>query len=105
MWHISHWTLSLENCTMSSAPMVRIDNDLQNILYGLLAPAIIGLPGNLLAIAVASRKQNKGISTSVYIIAMGVADSIFLLEVIWYVTYLNLFDRGLLLRHVGLLTR
>jgi hypothetical protein len=89
----------------TTARIVSMDSDIQKLLYGLLGPAIIGLPGNILAIAVASTRQNRKLSPSVYIIAMGVADSVFLLEIIWLVAYQRFFDEGMMLDSITLLTR
>ena len=96
----------------TTSQVIHLDEDIERMLYGLIAPPIIGLPGNLLAIAVACRRQNSNLSPSVYIIAMGVADSVFLLAVVCFVVILKCLDKGifsahetlLLTRYVGLIS-
>ncbi|XP_064624468.1 galanin receptor type 2-like [Lineus longissimus] len=88
----------------TTSPVVPLDSDILKVLYGILGPSILGLMGNPLAIAVASRSQNR-LSPSVYIIAMGVADSVYLLEAVCFVVCQKLFDEGMMLNHVTLLTR
>ncbi|XP_064619894.1 thyrotropin-releasing hormone receptor-like [Lineus longissimus] len=54
--------------------------DLSYFFYIQTVPIAIGIPGNILAIIVANRKNNKQLSPSIYITAMGVADTVLLLE-------------------------
>jgi hypothetical protein len=43
--------------------------------YIWIAPVIIGVPGNILAILVANRKHNRALSSCIYMKAMAVADT------------------------------
>jgi hypothetical protein len=56
--------------------------------YVWAVPVAIGIPGNILAILVANRKHNRKLSPCIYMTAMAVADSLFLLEVTWYYSLL-----------------
>jgi hypothetical protein len=51
--------------------------------YLWILPVTFGVPGNILTIMVANRKHNRKLSPSVYMTAMAVADTIFLLELSW----------------------
>jgi hypothetical protein len=47
-------------------------------------PVAFGVPGNILSIFVANRRHNRKLSPSVYMTAMAVVDTIFLLEATWF---------------------
>jgi hypothetical protein len=71
---------------------------LHNVLDGLIkyvwiVPVTFGIPGNILTLLVANRKHNRKLSPCVYMSAMACADTVFLLEVMWYY---SVFYRGLL---------
>jgi hypothetical protein len=59
--------------------------------YTMLVPVIFGVPGNILSIVVANRKHNRNLSPCVYMAAMGVMDTVFLLEIMWYYLF---YSRG-----------
>jgi hypothetical protein len=87
---------------------------LQNMISALtkyvwIVPVAFGVPGNILTLLVANRKHNRKLSPCVYMSAMACADTVFLLEVMWYysVFYQGLIDdltgksaRGLIIRSV-----
>ncbi|XP_064637544.1 growth hormone secretagogue receptor type 1-like [Lineus longissimus] len=47
-------------------------------------PVVLGVPGNILTILVARQKHNRKMSPCVYMTAMAVSDTAFLLDVTWY---------------------
>jgi phosphotransferase system glucose/maltose/N-acetylglucosamine-specific IIC component len=53
-------------------------------------PVVFGVPGNILAIIVANRKHNRKLSPSIYMTAMGLADTLFLLQATWVYSLLLL---------------
>jgi hypothetical protein len=59
--------------------------------YTMLVPVILGVPGNILSVVVANRKHNRNLSPCVYMAAMGVVDTVFLFDILWY--YL-IYSRG-----------
>jgi phosphotransferase system glucose/maltose/N-acetylglucosamine-specific IIC component len=70
-------------------------------------PVAFGVPGNILAMIVANRKHNRNVAPCIYMAAMAVADTIFLLEMLWFFTLVtpgrlygltNLYQRGILQR-------
>jgi di/tricarboxylate transporter len=64
--------------------------------YGWAVPVILGVPGNLIALAVASKKANRELSPCTYMAAMAVVDTILLLEEAWIITLMRLLDRSLI---------
>ena len=49
-----------------------------------MIPVTFGVPGNIMTILVANRKHNRKLSPCIYMTAMAVADTLFLLEILWY---------------------
>jgi hypothetical protein len=49
-------------------------------VYSWTVPILVGIPGNILAVIVATQRYNRKLSTSVFIAAIGVVDSLFLSE-------------------------
>jgi ABC-type sugar transport system permease subunit len=77
------------------------------LMYAWSVPVAFGVPGNILAIFVANRKHNRNLAPCVYMTAMAVADTIFLLEALWFYSLFtpgrlngltNLNQRGILAR-------
>ena len=67
--------------TNSSSPeTTQQTEDILYFFYIWIIPITIGLPGNILAVLVANRKHNRKLSPCIYIMAMGVADTVLLLE-------------------------
>jgi hypothetical protein len=62
--------------------------------YGWMLPVIFGIPGNVITITVATRRHNRQSSSSIYMAAIAVADSILLIQVAWFFSmiYWNLGD-------------
>jgi hypothetical protein len=52
--------------------------------YFWIVPVVCGIPGNVIAMLVANRKHNKHLSPCLYISAMAVADTLFLLGMAWF---------------------
>jgi hypothetical protein len=52
--------------------------------YVWLLPVCFGVPGNVISIFVANRKQNRGLSPCIYMSAMAIADTLLLLQLGWY---------------------
>jgi hypothetical protein len=75
--------------------------------YTLFVPVIFGIPGNIMTVLVANRKHNKKLSPCIYMTAMAVADTVFLLEVMWYYSAVmrELLDESLDKTARGLLTK
>jgi hypothetical protein len=48
--------------------------------YLWIGPTLFGVPGNILSILVANRKHNRGLSPCIYMKAMAVADTLFLVQ-------------------------
>jgi hypothetical protein len=71
--------------------VVEETDDISYLLYFWLIPAIVGIPGNALAVIVANRKHNRQLSPCIYMTAMGVADTVLLLERIMMVICLEVF--------------
>jgi hypothetical protein len=70
-------------------------DDLSYFLYIWLVPLMIGLPGNILYVIIANRKHNRHLSPCIYMTAMGVVDTVFVLERIGLITLIQ----GYLLEH------
>jgi hypothetical protein len=69
--------------------------DLYKILYSWFLPVALGIPGNLMAILIASKEHNRKLSPCIYMIAMAVADTVLLLVVAWVVILVRLWDLGI----------
>jgi hypothetical protein len=54
--------------------------------YVWIIPVAFGVPGNILAMFVANRKHNRNLAPCIYMAVMAVADTIFLLETMWFFT-------------------
>ncbi|XP_064628955.1 growth hormone secretagogue receptor type 1-like [Lineus longissimus] len=52
-------------------------------------PVCFGIPGNILTIIVANRKHNRRVSPCIYMTAMAVVDTIFLLDLLWFYSIFN----------------
>jgi hypothetical protein len=52
--------------------------------YTWIVPSTLGIPGNILSVVVANKKHNRRLSPCVYMTAMAVADTVFLLEITWF---------------------
>jgi hypothetical protein len=65
-------------------------------VYSWLVPVVIGVPGNVLAILIANRKHNRHLSPCIYMMAMGVADTVLLLNMAWCVCFIFLLAEGIL---------
>ncbi|XP_064619610.1 uncharacterized protein LOC135483041 [Lineus longissimus] len=61
-------------------PMAQETDDISYFFFIWVIPVVVGIPGNALAIIVANRKHNRQLSPCVYMTAMGVADTVLLLE-------------------------
>lgn len=48
-----------------------------------MAPVIVGLPRNLISMMVALKKENRHVSTCVYMVALAIADSLKLFSLSW----------------------
>jgi hypothetical protein len=70
--------------------------ELHKVMYSWILPVSIGVPGNIMAILVASREHNRKLSPCIYMIAMAVADTVVLLEVAWSIVMARLFDKGII---------
>jgi threonine/homoserine/homoserine lactone efflux protein len=55
-------------------------DDISYLFYFWLIPVVVGIPGNVMAIIVANRKHNRRLSPCIYMTAMGVADTVLLME-------------------------
>jgi hypothetical protein len=65
-------------------------------VYSLMVPVVIGVPGNVIAILIATRKHNRNLSPCIYMMAMGVADTVLLLNLAWCVCFMFLLEEGIL---------
>ena len=94
VWPIAAVTREMEEVTVND-PVINggSDADIIHYMFVWLAPVAIGVPGNVLAILIAARKNNRNLSPCIYMMAMGVADNILLLEVAWSVTFNGYFLR------------
>jgi hypothetical protein len=72
-------TLGVAATGTAEEPTPYLD-DISYLFFIWLLPPVVGIPGNILAIIVANRKRNKQFSPCIYMTAMGVADSVFLVE-------------------------
>ncbi|XP_064642449.1 uncharacterized protein LOC135496833 [Lineus longissimus] len=68
---------------------------LTNYLW--VPPVVFGIPGNIMSLLVANRSHNKDLSPCVYITAMAVADTLFLVSMAWFrpVIQMTLYFSGL----------
>jgi hypothetical protein len=57
-------------------PVHLVDGTLFLLRSVSIPPLILGLPGNIMIILIASRKHNRTVSPSVYMIAMAIVDAI-----------------------------
>jgi hypothetical protein len=69
--------------------------NLYKILYSWFLPVAFGIPGNLMAILIASKGHNMKLSPCIYMIAMAVADTVLLLVAAWAVILVRLWDLGI----------
>ncbi|XP_064636459.1 C-C chemokine receptor type 7-like [Lineus longissimus] len=51
--------------------------------YLWIVPVVFGIPGNILAGMVAFQKHNRNVSTCTYMLGLSVADSLFLMQMVW----------------------
>jgi hypothetical protein len=58
--------------------------------YLWIVPVVCGIPGNFMSILVANRKHNKNLSPCVYISAMAVADTTFLVGMAWFMPLIQM---------------
>ncbi|XP_064619896.1 probable G-protein coupled receptor 139 [Lineus longissimus] len=73
-------------------------DDLSYFYYIWLVPLVFGLPGNVLAIIIANRRNNRHLSPCIYMTAMGVADLVLVLERIGLI----IFTKALLEHNVAI---
>ncbi|XP_064640810.1 proteinase-activated receptor 1-like isoform X2 [Lineus longissimus] len=88
-----HTHLDSDMTTKQSAPFTI---NLFPHMYGALAPVALGVPGNLMAILVATRRHNRNLSPCIYMMAMGIADTALLLELAWAVGFALLLRDGII---------
>ena len=70
----SHTDLAKQECRYGDSQLV-----IRFAAYVSVAPFIIGFPGNIMIILVATRKHNLLLSPCIYMTAMAVADTVLLL--------------------------
>jgi hypothetical protein len=58
--------------------------------YLWIVPVVCGIPGNILALLVANRKHNKNLSPCIYITAMALADTLFLVGQSWFMPLIQM---------------
>jgi hypothetical protein len=79
----------------NSASADESPGDLYKVIYSWLLPAVLGIPGNIMVILIASKEHNRKLSPCIYMIAMALADTVLLLEVAWVVILVRLWDHGI----------
>ena len=52
--------------------------------YIWMVPVVFGVPGNIISAFVATRKQNRHVSTCIYMTALAITDTMLLLQLVWY---------------------
>jgi hypothetical protein len=70
--------------------------ELYKVMYSWLIPAVLGVPGNILAVLIATREHNMKLSPCIYMAAMGLADTALLLELVWINILVFLVDSGVI---------
>jgi hypothetical protein len=70
-------------------------DDVKWVQYLWAIPILIGIPGNVMSIVVAVRPNNRNLSPCIYMAAMGVADTVLLLE-----RMASLFAEGFIFRRI-----
>jgi hypothetical protein len=61
-----------------------------SVYYLWIVPVVSGIPGNIISILVANRKHNRNLSPCVYITAMAVSDTLFLVGQAWFMPIIQM---------------
>jgi hypothetical protein len=61
-----------------------------SVNYLWIVPVVCGIPGNIMSVLVANRKHNRDLSPCVYITAMAVADTLFLVGQAWFMPVMQM---------------
>ena len=77
----SNFLATMEEVITATGATTGFDENVAYYMFGWLVPVAIGIPGNILAILITTRKHNRNLSPSIYMMAMGMADTVILLEI------------------------